>query len=124
MSNLPVLILISSEDCGWCKKFAPEWEKLKQKLNGKARFVSFRKRTIAESLPAALSEYAGWLPMIILTSAAEYNKYFTSDDRVISNTGKMRATRFNAIEEEGKVRPASTPNTADAVALWFRQSTK
>ncbi|AYV85916.1 MAG: hypothetical protein Solivirus1_73 [Solivirus sp.] len=127
MSNLPVIILISSESCGWCKKFAPEWEKLKAKLNGRARFVSFRVRP-GESLPSALSDFVsdgkGWLPMIIMTSAAEYGKYFTSDDRVISSIGKMRANRYNAIEEEGKIKPANNPNTADAIALWFRQSSR
>ncbi len=121
----PVLIYISKDSCGACKVFnAKEWESLKYRLNGKARFVSFRIKD-SQRVPEAIEAYAQWFPSIILTSAANYNKYFSDDDKLTSHrSGTLPAVQYNSVEEKGKIIPAGRPSTADAIVNWFDKASK
>ncbi len=115
--STPVLIYISKETCPACQRFAPEWEKLKQKLSGKVRFVSFRLKG-DRTLPPAIQKYGNWYPTILLVSGSEYSKYFTDDDNMRSASGSMHALVFNSVEEHGRLIPAGRPTDSENVLLW------
>lgn len=121
----PVLIYISKDSCGACKVFnSKEWENLKQRLNGKVRFVSFRLKE-GQKVPAPLEDYAHWYPSIVLTSAKNYHKYFSDDDKLTSNqSGTLPAIQYNSVEEKGRIIPANRPNTADAIVNWFDKASR
>lgn len=123
--SLPVLIYISKDSCPACKSFNQrEWENVKYRLNGKVRFVSFRMKD-GQRVPPCIEKYADWFPNIILTSARNYNEYFTSDNEChLSKPGSLSALQFNSVEEDGVRKPAGRPYTADAIEAWFQKAVK
>lgn len=122
--SIPVLIYLSKNGCPACKAFEPHWEKIKQRLNGKTRFVKFMCDEHRHACPG-LQKYAGWYPSIILAGPKSYFRIFTADDKVnevdYSNSYEIKALKFNAVEEGDEFKYGGRPNTADGVVSWFNR---
>lgn len=118
----PVLIYIAKEGCPACIAFQPEWEKIKQRLRGKAHFVKFVCDPPRVVIPSCLAKYATWYPSIILAGPKSYYKKYTHDDRVLPCDGHtIKAKKYNAVETSYGYEYAGRPNNADNVVMWYGQ---
>ena len=129
--SLPVLIYISKQNCPGCLFYNNEWEKVKQQLNGRARFVKFTcypgpsSDPNSKNIPPPLAKYGTWFPSIILAGPKSYFKCFTPDDQIntdeYSNDYIIKAKKFNAVETNDEYEFAGRPNNADQTVMWFNQ---
>ena len=130
--NLPVLIYIAKDTCPACVDYDEEWEKVKEQLNGRARFVKFtcHPGVSGKNIPPVFNRYfqpqgKGVFPTIILAGPKSYFRAFTPDDKVnddeYSDHYTVHAKKFNAVEIPGGYEYAGRPNTADNTVLWFNQ---
>ena len=122
--RLPVLIYGAKERCGACGSYDHEWEEIKRRLGGRARFVKFL-TTKDRPPPPPLARYMTWYPSLILAGPKSYFRCFTPDDQV--NTQEysphytIRAKKFNAVETADGFEYAYGDNTADNTINWFNQ---
>lgn len=128
--NLPVLIYIAKDTCPACHSYNGEWEKVKEQLNGKARFVKFmcHPGNPGMDIPPVFDEYFkpdGWFPTILLAGPKSYFRAFTPDDKVntdeYSDKYTIRAKIFNRVEIPSGYDYAGRPNSADNTVMWFNQ---
>lgn len=130
--DLPVLIYLSKEHCPACTYYNGEWEKVKQQLNGKARFVKFNCNpgVPGKNVPPVFNRYfqpedKGWFPAVLLAGPNSYFRAFTPDDKVnkdeYSDQYTIRAKKFNAVEIPSGYEFAGRPQTAEYTIMWFNQ---
>src|SRR3990167_6936139 len=122
--TIPVLIYLSKNGCPACKSFEQHWEKIKQRLIGKVRFVKFTCDLNRQACPC-LRKYTTWYPSIILAGPKSYFRVFTADDKVneidYSDQYEIKALKFNAVKKSDGFEYAGRPNTADGVISWFNR---
>ena len=123
--NLPVLIYVALEGCSACAHYNQEWEKVKQSLQGRARFVKFMVVRGSNEVPPCLSKYVQSFPSVILAGPKSYFRCFTHDDQInreeYTNNYTIRAKKFNSIETPKGLEYMGRPNTAENTLLWFNQ---
>ena len=123
--NLPVLIYGAKDGCRACQFYEPEWDRVMNELQGRARFV---KLTCRNDLPppGPLAKYLTWYPSIVLAGPKSYFRCFTPDDNVneeeFSPSYTIRARKFNANETPAGFRFANNDNTAANTIAWFNQT--
>lgn len=125
--DLPVLIYIAKYRCPACVNFEKEWEQVKQKLQGRARFVKFNCYDQGRDLPPppVLDLYSSWFPSIVLAGPKSYYRCFTNDDRInteeYSDKYTIKGIKFNAVKTNSGYEFGGRPNSADSVVNWFNQ---
>lgn len=123
--NIPVLIYVSKEGCGGCKNFTPQWEIVKEKLKGRARFVKFVCNNEKMPFPNIL-KYCITVPTVMMAGPKSYFKIFTDDDKVneIDYDSKyvIKGLKYNAVEVNGKFEDLGRQYTAEGVLIWFQQN--
>lgn len=123
--NLPVLIYIAKEHCPACIRYQPEWEEVKRRLNGRARFVKFNCDPPYVNVPPCLAKYGTWFPSIILAGPNSYFREYTPDDQVNKIDHRdgytIKAKKYNAVETASGYQYAGRGNTADGTVMWFNQ---
>jgi len=122
--SMPVLIYLSKSGCPACRYFDSHWEKIKQKLAGKARFVKFVCNEFRQACPG-LQSYATWYPSILLAGPKSYFRVFTPDDKLnevdYSGSYEIKGIKFNAVKTTNGFEYGGRPNTADGVIAWFNR---
>lgn len=122
--NQPVLMYISREGCGGCKLFNPQWEIVKQKLSGRARFVKFVCSNEKQPFPN-IRKYCPTVPSLVLAGPKSYFRVFTVDDKVneaeYNPNYVIKGIKFNAVEKGTTYENLGRPYTAEGVLLWFDQ---
>jgi hypothetical protein len=125
--DLPVLIYLAKDPCPACTFYNGEWEKTKQQLQGKARFVKFtcKPGMPGGNVPPPLAKYGTWFPSLILAGPKSYFRIFTPDDKVnddeYSDQYAIKGKKFNAVETSTGYEFAGRTNTADNTVMWFNQ---
>lgn len=96
----PVLVFVSSDKCGFCKKFAPKWETIKTRIgDSNATFVQFPSSR-GEFFHAAIEAVSGgWQPGIILMNPYDYARVFTNDDVIpnVDQNFEIRSIKYSAV---------------------------
>lgn len=122
--NIPILIYLSKDGCPACKYFESQWDKIKQKLNGKVRFVKFTCDHNRQACPG-LQKYVGWYPSIVLAGPKSYFRIFTTDDKVNEidyvSSYEIKGLKFNAVKTSNGFEYGGRPNTADGVISWYNR---
>lgn len=120
--DLPVLIYLKKDGCPACEVFDAEWEKIKDGLQGRARFVKF---TMNSNLPAAgpLKEYSTWAPSIILAGPKSYFRCFTPEDGVnedeFSPNYTIKAKKYAATMTPQGYKYTNERNDSKSIISWF-----
>lgn len=123
--NLPVLIYLAKNNCPACIRYEPEWEEVKRRLNGRARFVKFNINAPYSNTPTSLAKYATWFPSIILAGPKSYFREFTPNDQINTVDHRdgytIKAKKYNAVETSSGYQYGGRENTADGTVMWFNQ---
>lgn len=128
--NLPVVIYISKAGCPACVSFDPEWSKIKQQLQGKARLVKFV-CDYERFPPPCLARYSSWFPSIICVGPKSYYRIYTPNDQInqrdYSSNYEFKAKKFNAVEQTNPATGQTVfefsgrPNNAANFMTWFNR---
>lgn len=115
--NLPILIYVGKDKCPACIHFDSEWQKIINKLNGKARLIKFICYPQGQNLPPPppLRPYVEAFPTLLLAGPNSYFRCFTPDDQVnrgqYSDNYSIRAIKMDT----------NMPRTVENIVNWFEQ---
>jgi hypothetical protein len=135
-----VLVYISRDGCGYCTRFDPEWQQIKQSGAGSNPQLLFRQYKVPnDKVPEPLAAYERFYPMIALIPYMSYLRAFAvgedDKDSVTNPSTITDGVVFNGnIEIKGGkmvieyYNPNRTMATASTVSSWvndkLRDSTK
>lgn len=126
--DLPILMYVSKWQCPACIRFKNEWEDIKQKLNGRMRWVEFRCYDAGRDLPPPpfIADHNIWFPYIMLVGPKSYAKCYDENGNVrqeaVDNNYKFKSIKFNVVKDGDEYVPIGMKYSANDIIAWFNQN--
>lgn len=122
MDTKPVLVLITADNCGFCKQLKQQWANIKREiLNLNVRVVEINLPTMSTRIdsnlyPKDLQNYQGWYPMLLLISGNIWNVAMVN-----KNNTKLDAQVMNGEWVDGtSLRPVQIHrNDKEGITAWI-----
>lgn len=77
-SNKPVVVMISGDFCGFCRKFKPEFQKAANQTGGKVNMATItidKEKKLGKELTSYIPNFKG-VPMVVVFKNGKYVKTF------------------------------------------------
>ncbi len=123
-SSSPMLVLITSGDCGYCKSFKKVWPEISEAVRGMGVRIehvmipTMSSHVDTKVYPADLDSYRFWFPMLLLVSGTTWNRALVNRDT------KLNAIMLNAVPtDNGGVRPGGTTKMdTEGITGWIQSN--